>query len=220
MRLRCLHRPFLAFLLLAAGLPALAQDRPASTLPLPENRPVIEPEVDRRPVRLPRFPSNDFSVGVFSGTYATESFGTNRVTGLRAGYFINEDVFIEAVVASTRVRDENYRAGGGGGVFPSASERMVYYNGSVGYNVLPGEVFLGRNLARPSGVYVIGGLGSTRLASESHQTVNFGLGVRLFLQDWAAIQVDLRDHLFALDVLGRRQSTQNIEFTLGATFYF
>ena len=211
----------LAALFAGAALPAAhAQERSTPAVPAPENRPVIEPEVDRRPVRLPRFPSKDFSVGVFSGTYATESFGTNRVSGLRAGYFINEDIFIEAVVGSTRVRDENYRVNGGNGVFPTSRERLLYYNGSVGYNVLPGEVFFGSKIARPSGVYVIGGLGTTRLASESHQTVNFGLGVRLFMADWAAIQVDLRDHIFALDVLGRRQSTQNIEFTLGASFYF
>jgi outer membrane beta-barrel protein len=97
---------------------------------------------------------------------------------------------------------------------------MTYTNLSAGFNVLPGEVFIGSALARPSGLYLIGGLGSTELLGEKHHTVNFGLGLRLFLKDWAAIQVDMRDHVFALDVLGRRRSTQNLELTLGATFYF
>ena len=35
-----------------------------------------------------------------------------------------------------------------------------------------------------------------------------------------ALQLDLRDHIFSLDLLGKRQSTQNLELTGGLTFYF
>jgi hypothetical protein len=34
------------------------------------------------------------------------------------------------------------------------------------------------------------------------------------------VQVDLRNHLFAIDILGRRTSTQNPELTLGASIIF
>jgi hypothetical protein len=34
------------------------------------------------------------------------------------------------------------------------------------------------------------------------------------------MQLDLRDHLFALDVLGTRRNTQNLELTGGVTFFF
>lgn len=50
--------------------------------------------------------------------------------------------------------------------------------------------------------------------------LNVGLGTRLFLADWAALQVDMRDHIFSLDLLGKRQSTQNLELTAGLTFFF
>jgi outer membrane beta-barrel protein len=50
--------------------------------------------------------------------------------------------------------------------------------------------------------------------------VNFGLGLRVFLKDWFSLQVDLRDHVYSLDLLGRRQSTQNLELSAGATFFF
>jgi hypothetical protein len=42
----------------------------------------------------------------------------------------------------------------------------------------------------------------------------------VLLADWAAVQVDLRDHVYSLDLLGKRQDTQNIELTAGFTFYF
>ena len=30
----------------------------------------------------------------------------------------------------------------------------------------------------------------------------------------------MRDHIFSLDLLGKRQSTQNLELTAGFAFYF
>ena len=44
--------------------------------------------------------------------------------------------------------------------------------------------------------------------------------MRLLFSDRFAVQVDVRDHLFSLDLLGRRESTQNLELTFGATYYF
>ena len=42
----------------------------------------------------------------------------------------------------------------------------------------------------------------------------------MFVKDWAAIQVDFRDHMYSLDLLGERKSTSNLELTAGATFFF
>jgi len=195
----------------------------AQTTPAPQqpgNEQVIVPEVDRRDVKVPRIPSNDFEAGVFAGTYATQNFGASAVGGLRVGYHITEDIFVEGVYAQTKVSDEAFRQIQPAGVFPSGKETLKYYNLSAGFNVLPGEVFLGGRRAKASAVYVIGGIGSTRFAKERRQTFNVGFGVRLFLADWAALQVDLRDHIFSLDVLGKRQNTQNLEATGGVTFFF
>lgn len=204
---------------LAAGtaLPALAADDNASQ---PANEQVVVPQVDRRDVKRPRIPSNDFEVGAYLGTYGTQNFGSSAVGGLRLGYHLTEDFFVEGVYAQTRVSDESFRQILPGGVFVNQKEKLTYYNLSVGYNLLPGEVFFGRNRAKASAVYLIGGVGSTDFVGQKRQTFNLGLGVRLFLADWAAWQVDLRDHFFPLDILGKRQSTQNLELTSGVTFFF
>ena len=86
--------------------------------------------------------------------------------------------------------------------------------------MLPGEVFIGGKRAKASALYLIGGIGSTSFNQQHRQTVNVGLGLRLFLNDHAALQVDMRDHIFSLDLLGKRQSTQNLEMTGGLTFFF
>ena len=81
-------------------------------------------------------------------------------------------------------------------------------------------MFIGKSYAKPSALYLIGGIGSTRFLEQRRQTVNFGLGLRVFLADWAALQVDMRDHIFSLDLLGKRQNTQNLELSAGVTFFF
>jgi outer membrane beta-barrel protein len=205
-------------LLFLAGLvvPALA----AAADERPPNEQVIEPQVDRREIKLPKFPANDIELGLFYGTYATQNFGSSALVGARLGYHITEDIFVEAVYARTRVSDENFRQILPGGIFPQPRQTLSYYNLSAGYNILPGEVFVGRNTAWASALYLIGGIGSTSFLEQRRQTVNFGLGLRVFLKDWAALQVDMRDHIYSLDLLGRRQNTQNLELSAGVTFFF
>lgn len=186
----------------------------------PASEQVVVPEVDRRDIQPPRYPSNDFSLGAYVGSYSTENFGTSFVYGLRLGYTITEDIFVEAVYGQTTVSDEAFRKILPGGIFASSSEKLSYYNLSAGYNILPGEVFIGRARALPSALYLIGGVGSTNFAGQNNATFNFGLGWRVWLKDFAALQVDVRDHVFSLDILGERQSTQNLELSFGASFYF
>jgi outer membrane beta-barrel protein len=214
MKTTSLMLSLLGALLAGAAMPVAAQaQRPA-------NEQVIVPQVDRREVKLPRFPSNDFEAGIFYGTYATQNFGTSPVTGLRLGYHITEDVFVEAVYAQTKVSDELFRQILPGGVITEEGAKLKYYNLSAGVNVVPGEAFFGKNVAKASAAYVIGGVGSTNFNQQRRQTINLGFGMRLYVKDWVAVQVDLRDHIFSLDLLGKLERTRNLEITSGITFMF
>jgi outer membrane beta-barrel protein len=205
----------LATALAAASGAVLAADPPA-----PPQDQVVVPQVDRRDLEVPKFPSNDFEMGLYSGTYATQNFGSSWVYGVKLGYHITEDFFVEGVYGQTKVSDELFRQILPGGVFPDTREKLSYYNLSIGYNLLPGEIFIGGRHARPSQFYVITGVGSTKFADQRKPTFNVGFGYRVFLADWAALQLDLRDHMFSLDLLGKRQSTQNVELTGGLSFFF
>ncbi len=219
-----MHTPHLRTLVLAAAttlttITAWAAD-PTPATATPPSEQVIVPGVTRRDVRLPRFPSNDFEVGAFVGTYSTQNFGASTVGGLRLGYHITEDFFAEGVFAQTQVSDANYRQILPGGVFATEQEKLSYYNLSVGYNVLPGEVFWGSKRAWPFSLYVIGGVGSTSFNQQRRATFNFGSGMRVFFTDNVAMQIDARDHVYSLDILGKNQATQNLELTLGLTASF
>ncbi len=214
MRIRVLVPQCLAALLGLACLPLHAADA------TPASDQVIVPGVDLRNVKVPRIPSNDIELGVFAGSYNVENFGASMVKGLRLGYHITEDVFVEAAMGQTWVSDESFRQILPGGIFPISRLILRYYDLSAGYNIFPGEIFLGRNHAKVSTIYIVGGLGTTKFDNASHETVNFGFGTRVFFTDWFATQVDVRDHVFSLDLLGSRKETQNLELTAGLTFFF
>ena len=77
-----------------------------------------------------------------------------------------------------------------------AERRFTYYSLSLGYNLLPGEVYIGRSLAMNSALYLLGGIGSTKFAGDQHFSVNFGAGYRLLPTDWLAIHIDVQDRVF------------------------
>jgi outer membrane beta-barrel protein len=212
---KILRKSSLATLLAAASFAALGQTTPPSN-----NDQVVVPQVDRRDIEKPKFPSNDFEVGLFTGSYATQNFGSSWVYGARVGYHITEDFFVEGVYGQTKVSDELFRQILPGGIFLQDTEKLAYYNLSIGYNLFPGEIFIGGRRARPSQFYIVAGMGSTKFADQRKPTFNAGFGYRVYLADWAALQLDLRDHIFSLDLLGKRESTQNVELTGGLTFYF
>lgn len=209
-------RTFVTTLLaLLSALPAHAQSSAQ-----PANEQVVVPEVARRDVKLPRFPSKDWSIALFGGSWSTQNFGSSAVGGIKLGYHLSEDFFVEAAVGATQVSDDSFRQILPGGVFVDDKERLSYYNLSVGYNLLPGEVFLGSKRALATAFYLIGGVGSTRFVDQRRQTVNVGFGWRVLAFDRAAIQLDVRDHVFSIDLLGRRETTQNVELTAGLAYYF
>lgn len=227
----------IAFLSIVAGATALAPALVAAqavTSPPPSpgtptqtsNEQVIQPQVERRPVKLPKHPSKDFEIGLFAGTYAAQNFGNSVVGGVRLGYYISEDIFVQGVYAQTKISDENFRRILPNGLFANPEETLKYYNLSAGYNVLPGEVFFGRNTAFASSLYIIGGVGSTnfvdssKINRRSRQTLNYGAGIRVLFLDRFSAQIDMRQHVFTLDILGRNETTKNLEWTGGLSYYF
>ena len=108
----------------------------------------------------------------------------------------------------------------GAGPLADTDKKLSYYNVSAGYNVFPGEIFLGNKYAKASSIYLIGGVGSTKFANQRRQTFNVGFGFRVLFSDRFAMRVDVRDHIFSYDLLNVRQNTQNLELTTGIAYYF
>ncbi|MBI5272315.1 MAG: outer membrane beta-barrel domain-containing protein [Burkholderiales bacterium] len=196
---------------LFAAAPALAADLKDAA---------VVPEVDRRDVKLPKFPSSDFEVGIYGGLYATQNFGSSMAGGARMAYHITEDFFVEASAGQTTVSDEAFRRILPGGIFTGDTEKLIYSNLNVGWNVLPGEIFIGSRYAMPSQVYLVAGGGTTRFNGQRMSTWDIGVGVKVYLTDFWALRIDMRDNVYQLDLLGKRDTTHNVELNAGVSFLF
>lgn len=215
--LKTIYQPLVRAVLLAAML--LPMPGFAQTPQREETQQVIQPEIDRRAVSVPRINVDDYEIGAYLGLLSVEDFGANLVYGVRLAYHVSEDYFIEAMLARSTVSDQEL-CDLGLCLFPSREEALTYYGLSVGYNLFPAEIFLGQRTALASTVYLLGGVGNTSFVDEDRFTINFGLGLRVLPTDGVAVHITFRDHLFESDILGSQEIKNNFEWTVGLSAYF
>jgi len=182
---------------------------------------VIQPEVERRTIDIDKIDTEDFEIGAYAGLLSVEDFGSNMVIGARAAYHVTEDVFFEAAYGKSDTSETSYERLSGGAQLLTADQReLTYYNISVGYNLFLGESFIGKNWAFNTALYIIGGVGNTSFAGDDRFTMNVGAGYRFLVTDWLAVHVDMRDHIFNIDLLGEDKTAHNLETHGGVTVFF
>lgn len=182
---------------------------------------VIEPNVARRKIKTPKIDNENWEIGAGAGFVSIEDFGTNPTYAGQLTYHVTEDFFFRADLGQSTAGKTSFETLGGDIELLTGDERrFTYYSLSLGYNFLPGEVFLGRNLAMNSGFYVMGGIGSVKFAGDNRLTLNLGAGFRVLPTDWLAIHIGVQDRVFDSDLLGETKVTNNIETLLSATVFF
>jgi outer membrane beta-barrel protein len=192
--------------------------------PPPSSEPpgqVIDPQVERREIKEPKIDKEDFELGAYVGVLAIEDFGSNLVYGARLAYHITDGFFVEGAIGQSEGGLTSFEILSGGAELLTDDERVyTYYNLSLGYNILPGEVFIGEGHAYNTNLYLIAGLGSTTFAGDDRFTVNFGAGYRFLLTDSVALHLDFRDYLYDIDIFGKEKTVHNLEGTFGVTVFF
>jgi outer membrane beta-barrel protein len=202
---------------------AAAQEQAAASEEEPSSKPpeVIQPEVERRKIKVPKIKANNVELGASYGSLSIEDFGTNPAWGLTAAYHVTEDFFFQGSYGRSTAGKTSYETlGGDVQLLTPAERRFTYYSLSLGYNLLPGEVYIGRSLAMNSALYVLGGIGSTKFAGDQHFTVNFGAGYRLLPTDWLAVHIEVQDRVFQSDLLGSQKLVNNLGAGIGLTVFF
>jgi outer membrane beta-barrel protein len=197
---------------------AAAQDPTGAASGTPQ---VVEPQIERRDVKPPRIDAENFEVGGFIGTIGIEDFGSSIVYGGRAAYHFTEDLFAEATIGTAKAGRTSYEDLSGSVELLTDSQRQfTYYDLSIGWNALPGEVFLGGHRAMPSALYLTLGGGSTRFGGDDNFSLVVGAGLRLLVTDSIAAHLGVRDQMFESDLLGEKKLTQNLQFSFGLTAFF
>jgi outer membrane beta-barrel protein len=197
---------------------------PVETTTGDENAPppsVVEPQVQRRTITVPKIKAKNVEIGGYYGEISIQDFGAQPVAGARLDYHITEDFFFEGTYGRAKAgRTSAEELSGRLQLLSDAERRFTYYNVSLGYNLLPGEVFVGRSLAMTSALYMIGGFGEVTFAGNDNFSVNFGAGFRVLPADWLALHIDVQDIVFRSNDVGFSQLKNNLQGTIGATVFF
>lgn len=182
---------------------------------------VINPEVDRREIKPVDIDTEDFEVGPYVGILSIQDFDSDIVYGFRAAWHVTEDFFFEGTYGASEGDLTSFeKLSGGAPLFEDDERDYTYYNLALGWNILPGEVYIFDKYAFKSDLYLIGGAGSTDFLGDNWFTATVGAGYRLLLNDAFAWRIDVRDHIFDRDAFGTEETTNNIEWTTGFTFFF
>jgi outer membrane beta-barrel protein len=182
---------------------------------------LIEPQIERTEFDESQIDSFDLEVAAYAGVLAVEDFDTNFVTGLRLGYHISEDFFVQASFGRSEVGETSFEKLSGSAPILSSSEREVeYYLVALGFNLFPGEVFLTDSTTFNSVLYLSGGIGSTQFAGDDRHTIAWAVGHRTVFTDYLSLDIEMRDLIFDVDIFGEDKSTHNLEFTVGLNLFF
>jgi outer membrane beta-barrel protein len=198
---------------------ALAQEETSVDKRLSQ-QPLVQPNVVRRIIDKVAIDTENLEMGFLFGIYSAEDFGTNPVTGFRLAYHITEDVFFEASLGQTETSKTSAEIVNNLQFIADDERNLTYYNLNVGYNLLPGEVFIGESWAFNISLYLLGGIGNTTFNGEDRGTVVTGGGIRILATDWMAFHMDVRDHVFRQNIFSVEKTTHNIEVLSSITFYF
>jgi outer membrane beta-barrel protein len=186
-----------------------------------ELEPLVVREPERREIEIEQIDSENFEVGAFGGVMSIEDFGSDVVYGMRAAYDITEDFFVEATYGMTELGETSFeRLSGDVQILNDDEREFSFYDVSFGYNIFPGEAFVGSRWAFRGGLFLIAGAGSSDFAGNDEFTLNVGAGYRLAATDWLALRIDVRDHMFETDLLGSEELTHNLELSGGLTIFF
>lgn len=198
-----------------ASEPVAATGEPAS------DRPIIDPQVERRTIKRAKIDTEDFELGAYGGIMSIEDFESHAVYGARLAYHLTEDFFLEATLGQSKAGRTSYENLSGGAEILTDDQRdYTYYALSAGWNALPGEVFIGKNRSYNTAFYLVAGIGSTEFAGDDRFTVSGGFGYRILPADWVAVHFDVRDHVFDIDLLGEKKIVNNLEAHLGLSVFF
>lgn len=185
------------------------------------NSSIFDPQVERRDVDREAIDTENWEIGLYYGIISIEDFGSSELKGASIAYHVTEDFFVETSYAQTEAGLSSFERLNGNVVLLTPEQREYsHFNVSLGFNILPGEGFIGESLAFTSSLYLLTGLGSTDFAGERRSTIMVGGGYRVLFTDWFAAHLALRDHFYDIELLGNSKTANDLEISTGFTIYF
>ncbi len=181
----------------------------------------VDVDVERRTVLEDILDNENFELGVQLGVMSIEDFETNAWVSAHFAYHITEFFYAKARYAQSEAGQTSFeKLVNVPPLLTDEQRKLRYYGLSIGYNLMPGEVFLGRDFALNSVFSIELGGGTTEFAGDEKFTVNLGANYRIFLTDWLTWDIGMSDYIFDTTITGESKTSHNLNFTTGFAFYF
>jgi outer membrane beta-barrel protein len=153
-----------------------------------------------------------FSLSVYAGGYAFDRKSNSAVLGGKLGYFLFEFLELEGGVSWTQVSRPAEIVES---LFNLSLEEeefdMLFYNMNVNLRVLPGRQMV---------PYATFGVGSSIMEGQSEPSINYGLGVQMFVSKRWAMRWEVRNYNFESGAVDARRENNNLEFSIGTSMLF
>jgi outer membrane beta-barrel protein len=181
----------------------------------------VDVDVDRRTVLEDILDNENVELGVQLGIISIEDFETNTWVSAHFAYHITEYFYAKARYGQSEAGQTSFeKLVNVPPLLTEEQRKLRYYGLSIGYNLMPGEVFLGRDFALNSIFSIELGGGTTEFAGDEKFTINLGANYRVFLTDWLTWDIGMSDYIFDTTITGKSKTSHNLNFTTGFAFYF
>jgi len=181
----------------------------------------IKPIVERKEIFDDVLDTENFEVGIQGGILSIEDFESNAWVSAHLAYHITEYFYVKARYGTADAGLTSFeKLSNTSPLLTDEQRELTYYGLNVGYNIMPGEVFLGKNLAFNSVFSIELGGGTTEFAGDESFTVNIATNYRIFINDWVAWDIGISDYVFDTSITGENKTTHNLNFNTGIAVYF
>jgi len=182
---------------------------------------MVMADIERREVLEDILDSENFEFGMQLGLISIEDFESNLWVSGHFAYHINEYFYAKALYGYSKAGQTSFeQLANVPPLLTDEQRKLSYYGLNIGYNLLPGEVFLSKDLVFNSMFSIEIGGGSTKFAGNNQFTFNFTANYRLFLTDWLTWDIGMTDYVFDTTITGKSKTSHNLNLTTGVAFYF
>ena len=180
----------------------------------------VEPNITRQTVVEPNIDQENIEITTYFGAMNIDDFGVNPIYGVRGAYHLTPAFFIEFSYGVSQADKTSFETLQGVDILTPEQRDYQHILGHFNWNFMPGETFVTEQITLTSQLYANVGLGSIDFAGQTESAMSFGLGYRALINDWLALRLDFRDHVFAADLFGEQKRQHNFEASSGFSVFF
>ncbi|WP_428310447.1 outer membrane beta-barrel domain-containing protein [Hydrocarboniphaga sp.] len=174
----------------------------------------VDPNITRPEVQVKRIKAQDYELGGYAQGIVLDRNHTVGLYGVRAAYHKTDKFFVEGNVAfSSKIGFEDVRQAIGASEDPGLDYST--YEFSVGYDLVPGDLYITQSYTLPFSFYAIGGLGYVDYEGVGNFAYSYGGGLRVTPTDYFAIRFELRNQAWS-----DKKTNDNAAFSIGVSGYF